>query len=77
MSGTNNPDERADAQAAHEEAQQEAHIAALQRERGFYEQQGRKEDVAAVDAALKAAGATRDKGHRGRETAASDNTEKR
>lgn len=90
MSGTNNLDERAEAQATHEKAQHEAHIAALRRERGFYELQNRSKDVAAVDRALKAANAARETAVTGdadrvtaaptdgaNETATSDSTEKR
>lgn len=77
MSGTNNPDELAEAQAAHEEAQQKAYVAALLREREGYEVQGRAADLANVDAELKRLGVTRDKAHKGRETATSSRTEKR
>lgn len=46
-------DEVAKAQDAYELEQKKAYVAALEREKGFYEANGNKEGVEAVDAELK------------------------
>ena len=66
-----------EAQKKHAEAQKQAYVEALVRERAGCEAREDSEGLAAVDAELKRCGHTRAKAHRGRETATADRTEKR